>query len=907
MMFLRGGLRRRAWLGCGAAVVTLGATALVVFSWPPANSRAPAQAAPDEGEVIAAAPLQITPWAEAPLVRNPASIDVDDRGRVWVAEAVNYRDWVNGQSESSSSAHRPQGDRIVILSDTDGDGRADDSTVFAQDPELVAPMGLCVLGRSAYVSCSPHVLVYTDDDGDDRADRKDVFLTGFGGFDNDHGVHSLVPGPDGAFYLVTGNAGPHVVTDRSGWTLRAGSYYPSPPSTTLNSGGLRSDDGEVHVGGVALKVGPDGRGLSVIGHNFRNPYELAVDSFGDVWQTDNDDTVSCRMTWLMERANLGFASADGRRSWQEDSRPGQTVPEAHWRQDDPGVLPAGDVYGTGAPTGLVRYEGDALGPNLQGAIIACEAGLGCVFAYTPIPDGAGFRFESKRLIWSQNPEKPYAETWFRPTDVAISPEGDLLISDWFDPNVGGHRIADLAAGGRIFRVTPTRKGGAKQDLSPASSIDLSTPQGRRAALRSVSPHVRWMGRKAIANRGAAAVEELEPLLTDPNPFVQARALWVLAEAGPEGKGLVEARLHHDDPQMRIAAFRAMRAAGVSAVELAPQVCVDPSPAVRREAAIALRGAPYAEARPFLLELAARFDGSDRTYLEALGAACEAHAEFLYPDLKSRFGAPAGEWSAAFSGLVWRLHPRAALEDLRAHAHDPRLDERQRRRMIDALAFTQSEQAPKAIASLAKALWKGDLAGTQGAAELRQYAEWWLGALSEVSRAEGGRGADAGPITVRTPPRSPTIVDHARVAAIADRSGNRERGRQWFFSERAGCASCHRFSGKGGDAGPELTEIRRRLNRRQLVEAILYPSASIASGYNTWTATDIRGRTYAGALVSTADIITLRTAGGAHIDLPRRQVEELGYLPVSLMPDFGQGALSSQAVADLAEFLLQANN
>src|SRR5690606_26647903 len=121
--------------------------------------------------------------------------------------------------------HFEQGDRVVILEDTDGDGVADSSKVFVQDEDLRAPLGIAVIGNQVIVSCAPSVFIYTDENGDDVPDKKEVFLTGFGGYDHDHSLHSFVAGPDGKWYFTTGNAGPHVVTDKNGWTLRSGSIY----------------------------------------------------------------------------------------------------------------------------------------------------------------------------------------------------------------------------------------------------------------------------------------------------------------------------------------------------------------------------------------------------------------------------------------------------------------------------------------------------------------------------------------------------------------------------------------------------------------------------------------------------------------------------------------------------------
>ena len=107
---------------------------------------------------------------------NPTNIDVDARGRVWVAEAVNYRDF-----NTAKQARSPIRPAIGSSSsrDTDGDGRADAAKVFVQDKDLRAPLGLAVIGNRVVVSASPHLIVYTDENGDDTPDKKEILLTGF--------------------------------------------------------------------------------------------------------------------------------------------------------------------------------------------------------------------------------------------------------------------------------------------------------------------------------------------------------------------------------------------------------------------------------------------------------------------------------------------------------------------------------------------------------------------------------------------------------------------------------------------------------------------------------------------------------------------------------------------------------
>ena len=121
-------------------------------------------------------------------------------------------------------------------------------------------------------------------------------------------------------------------------------------------------------------MNPDGTNAEIIGSNYRNSYEQSVTSLGDVFQNDNDDPPACRVSWVMEYANFGFSSNDGQRTWQADRRPGQSIPVAEWRQEDPGMMPAGDVYGGGSPTGNVFYENGALGPSWEGTFLAAEAG-----------------------------------------------------------------------------------------------------------------------------------------------------------------------------------------------------------------------------------------------------------------------------------------------------------------------------------------------------------------------------------------------------------------------------------------------------------------------------------------------------------------------------------------------------
>ncbi|MBN8249266.1 MAG: dehydrogenase, partial [Verrucomicrobia bacterium] len=411
--------------------------------------------------------LEVTVWAQSPQVRNPTNMDFDGDGRIWVAEGINYRGHYDRQ---------PAGDRIVILEDTDGDGRADRDSVFVQEPGLRAPMGIAVLDNRVIVSMAPDILVYTDVNRDRKfdpaVDRKEVLLTGFNGRKHDHTVHSVTIGPDGQWYWNVGNCGA-LFTDTSGRTFRIGSAYdPTYGGGKADLGweptkiaGQRSDDGHVWVGGFAARMNPDGSGVRIIGHNFRNSYEQAVTSFGDVFQNDNDDPPACRTAFLLESGNAGFCSADGQRSWGADRRPGQSVPVAEWRQEDPGTMPPGDVYGGGSPTGIAFIEESALGPKYRGLLLSCEPGRNVVFGYLPKPQGAGFELKRFDFLTSNREgefsgtdfkggrnEKRELKTLFRPSDVGVGADGAIYVADWFDARVGGHSDWDETMSGAIYRI-----------------------------------------------------------------------------------------------------------------------------------------------------------------------------------------------------------------------------------------------------------------------------------------------------------------------------------------------------------------------------------------------------------------------------------------------------------------------
>jgi putative membrane-bound dehydrogenase-like protein len=639
-----------------------------------------AQEAPDRSaaELHAAPGLRATLWASEPMVMNPTNMAIDERGRVWVLEAVNYRRALRNVPDL-----RPEGDRIVILEDTNQDGRADTSRVFDQNPGIRAPLGIAVLGNKVYVSQSPTLTVYTKDAGD-RIVSKEVLLTGFGGVDHDHGLHAVVFGPDGRYYFNQGNTG-FSVTDRSGRTLQGSSYENQP----LN----RADAG--YFQGIVFRMNPDGTNLEVLAQNFRNPFELTLDSFGNIYQTDNDDDGNAwtRLAYVMDGGNYGYYGPL-HKSWNADR-------SGHFHNELPGVVPNVLRLGAGSPTGLVYYEGDLLPARYRDRLIHAEAGKRFVAAYPLQDEGAGFSATIDEIVFGG------PDTWFRPSDVAVAPDGALFAADWYDPGVGGHNMGDPQGGrGRLYRIAPDG------NTPRVPALNLDSEAGLVAAFASPNQAVRYLAHTAIVSKGAGATPMLQRLWHGSDPTLRARALWILGGAADGGQAAVQEALGDRDPRFRLLGLRVARRYAADILTIAKPLLHDPSPQVRREIAILLRDSnparlipPYLQTAQFtpepewldaMVALITQYDGQDRWYLEALGIAARGREDAIYARLRTL---PGFLTSVPLSRVVWVLRPRTALPDLVAAANDATRPEAVRQIAIDALGNMEWPEAAHAIASV----------------------------------------------------------------------------------------------------------------------------------------------------------------------------------------------------------------
>jgi putative heme-binding domain-containing protein len=430
---------------------------------------------------------------------------------------------------------------------------------------------------------------------------------------------------------------------------------------------------------MVFRCNMDGSHFETLAHNFRNNYEVCVDSFGTMWQSDNDDDGNrgVRINYVMEHGNYGYTDEMTGAGWNQYylGQPKET-PLRHWHLSDPGVVPNLLQTGAGAPCGITVNEGDLLPSVFHDQIIHADAGPSVVRAYPVTNDGAGYKAEIVDILSGTR------NRWFRPVDVCIAPDGSLFVADWYDPGVGGHAQQDTERG-RIFRVAP------KGSKYVVPKFDFNTIAGAIEALKNPCLSVRYMAWTRLHAAGAEAEPALEKLYQSDNPRFRARALWLLSKIESHAAKHIEIGLKDSNSDIRITALRAAREladsdAGSSVLPIVAQLVRDPSPQVRRECAIALRHNPSPQAAELWTDLAIQHDGHDRWYLEALGIGADKQWDSFFAAWLKRVG---NDWNTPGGrDVIWRSRSKQAIPYLAKLILDPATDEADRTRYFRAFDF-----------------------------------------------------------------------------------------------------------------------------------------------------------------------------------------------------------------------------
>jgi putative heme-binding domain-containing protein len=473
----------------------------------------------------------------------------------------------------------------------------------------------------------------------------------------------------------------------------------------------------------------------------------------------------------------------------------------------------------------------------------------------------------------------------------------VYVSDWFDPRTGGHSDLDETCSGAIYRIAP------KNFKSQVPDLKLDTLEGQIAALKSPAINTRHLGFTRLKAQGKEVVGPVAKLLTDSNPYIAARAVWLLAQLGTEGRSKVLPWLDVKDSSRRLVAFRALRAAGMDVTEMPlSSLAVGNSAAVRAEIAVSLRDAEAGKALPILTELAKRFDGKDRSYLEALGLGAKGKEAAAWQVLNAieskKTGGDPLKWSDAFARITWRLHPKGAVEPVKARALSAELSSAQRKLAMDTLAFTPDASAAQAMLAIAK-----DKTSPLAADALlwlikRSTDDWSTFGIAEELKKQGVFDPDkAKLVSIVTPPPPPADGLPA-VADVLKLTGNAKNG----ASVATRCVMCHEISGQGVEFGPSLTGWGRSQPSEVIAEALINPSKDIAHGYEGQEIITRDGITIHGMILSEGDILIIRCMGGQTQFIPKSRIKSRSKLTHSLMLGATQLAMTPQEIADVVAFL-----
>ncbi|MCA9103795.1 MAG: discoidin domain-containing protein [Planctomycetales bacterium] len=466
-----------------------------------------------------------------PELANPVQMAFDTRGRLWVAVMPSYPHW---------KPMEKMDDKLLILEDTDHDGRADKCTTFAGG--LHVPTGLEFWGGGVLVGQQPDLMFLKDTDGDDVADVRERVIHGVDSADTHHALNSFALGPGGDLYF------------------QEGTFHHTQVETSR--GPVRSANAAVY------RYEPYNQRFNVhVAYGFANPHGHVFDRWGQQFMTDGTGAVNYFATAFSGHLDFPQKHAGMRPFFQQRTRP----------------CPATEILSSS------HFPADWQGNYLIANVIGVQG----ILRYHMLDDGSGFSAqEAEPLILSSDPN-------FRPVDLEVGPDGAIWFCDWQNPLIGHmqHNLRDPNRDrehGRIYRIV--RDGAA---LSPEVAIADESTDRLVQLLAHGEYRVRYRTKIELSARPSAevieAVDRWTAGLTSTGEDLEhdlLEALWVKQYHNAVDQALLDRVSRSPDARARAAAIRvtwAWRDRLDDALARLIQAAQDEHPRVRLEA---VRAASY---------------------------------------------------------------------------------------------------------------------------------------------------------------------------------------------------------------------------------------------------------------------------------------------------------------------------
>jgi putative membrane-bound dehydrogenase-like protein len=523
-----------------------------------------------------------------PAIGQPLSFKWDERGRMWVMEYRQYptpaglkmvsRDkflrTVYDKTPPAPPNHFRGEDRISIHEDADGDGVYEKHSVFVEGLSLASSFAI---GRGGvWVLNPPYLLFYPDRDGDDVPDGDpEVHLEGFGIEDSHSLANNLRWGPDGWLYAAQGST----VT---GHIKRPG-----------------SEDAPVHsMGQLIWRYHPESRRYEIFAEGGGNTFGVEIDSQGRLYSGTNGGD------------SRGFHYVQGGYFQKSFGKHGDlSNPYAF------GYFPDMEHHAVPRFTHtFVIDEGAALPDQYRGRLFGVEPLQGRVVQSAVETNGSTFKTRDLGHVLTTT------DTWFRPVDIQVGPDGALYVADFYEQRIdhASHYQGRIhRESGRIYRLRG-------KNASPAPKFDL----GKLATaelIETLRHENKWFRQEALRilgdRRDAAAIGQLKELIAQEEGRIALEALWAVHQSGGFDERLAAKLLEHANPHVRIWTVRLLaddrEVSDSVAAKLADLAYRDPHVEVRSQLACSAKRLPAKHALPIVRQLVRRSEDAADPHLPLL--------------------------------------------------------------------------------------------------------------------------------------------------------------------------------------------------------------------------------------------------------------------------------------------------
>ena len=772
-------------------------------------------------------------FASEPDIVTPIGATFDSQGRLLVIESHTHF--------TPGNYNGPKHDRLRLIEDTDGDGRADRFRTF-----LSGTRSTMSLRRGPddwiYVATRNEIFRIRDGDGDDIAEIREPIVTLQTKGDYPHnGLAGLA--------LDVHESGAGCLYFGLGENLGVAYTLLAADATSWAGGG---------EGGGVFRVSLDGKNLTRVATGFWNPFGICVDPVGRLFAVDNDPDGQppCRLLHVVPTGDYGFQFRFGRSGKH---------PLQAWNGELPGTLPM--AAGTGeAPSGIVPFSG---------SLWTCSWGDNSLERFALSAHGATCRAQGSVVV--------KGDQFFRPVDCAVAPDGSLFFTDWVDKSYEVH------GRGRIWRLSktppppesalpePAQNASAWLPLSPAeirakSLMEARDQQLLEAALADPDPFIR---QAAVAGL-VAAPAAMPPLPSDCDPLARLSVLLADRWRGSPDIPLREA-LADPDKRVQLLAVRIIAEGRLKTFRSQlDYLLVDDATSVSL----------------FVTVLAALDWLDNRPGMESSPEASERRLKSIWQDESKP--AILRAMSLRLTALTTPAENIPLIAAL-AHSDDAALS----REAIRLLALRPDNDTARALAAIADdarfpASRRAD--AVVGLSRSAQASADSSAPLPVAPRAVPPR---------KYSPRPAVADTAAWLVHLGDGGDPEAGWRVFFSAGGGRCSQCHMLGGRGAAIGPDLTGIGKAQGRGRVLASLLEPSREIGPSYQTSAVTLGVGRVKHGISLGLLDDgLRERFAGmdGLEIILALAEIESRQPLATSIMPQGLEQGLSDEDLRDLLALL-----